>query len=80
MEMEKVLLQERFKRLQVEFNKKLYVYFTSQRNLETLKEDLNRIESGLAELEGLLNEIGQAEKAKQEVALAKKAPNTKGAK
>ena len=72
------ILRQRFETLQREFNQKLYKFFTTKRDLALLETDLNRIESGLAEMEIALK---QSEKIKQEQAAAveeaKKANETK---
>ena len=64
-------LEQRFIRLQAEFNRKLYRYFTLCRELPKLEEDLNRIEAGLFELEQSKKDLEIA-KAQEETQDSKK--------
>lgn len=50
-------LAARFGQLQAELGRLLYRRYTLQRELAKLEEDLSRVESGLAELDGLKREV-----------------------
>lgn len=60
-------LNQRFTGLQSELNRNLYRYYTLQRDLTKIEEDLNRIEAALAEVERIRKdfEVAKAKEAAQ---------------